>query len=430
MKWWLLIFFLLQFVAFGQNITDPNGRKQGDWTHHFPGDYSTIVRSKGIYINDKKEGTWNFYHLNGAVSKTVEFLHGIPFGDYAFHDANGKFLFSGNYQQEAPKGTFEFFESGELKTYVSMDSSIYFNENGWYDSLKFRRGTNFYTVTYNKMPPNIPLDTIIIDGLSRNWVNYVDEDGKRQGLWVFFGKDRPEIGYPQNGIIEEGRYLNNRKEGIWKKYYEDGVTVKLIGTYKNNRPGGFYQKIGAYGRPIEQSCFEKNNYSCDYYRWYDNGAINEIRRNDSIYVYALKGCLKAIHVLDAETLDYTLIKYSETECNVPVDTTSYPSNSGIITGDWKLDGTTHFRYKPGPTETYRTEEWLQLYPEYSDASLRSCMIASKVMKSCIDGNGRVIFHGKYNNEGISGKMYFYDEDDILLRIEVWSNGEFVGEGKI
>lgn len=66
----------------------------------------------------------------------------------------------------------------------------------------------------------------------------------KQGHWVYYGIDRPNAGYPDSVIIEEGPYINNRKEGLWIKYNKDG-SPRLKGIYKNNRPQGAYTKGGS-----------------------------------------------------------------------------------------------------------------------------------------------------------------------------------------
>ena len=83
-------------------------------------------------------------------------------------------------------------------------------------------------------------------------------DGQKQGKWVFLGKDRPSSGYPAEGKIEEGSYVDDRKEGEWVKYHSDGTTPKLKGTYENNRPNGPYVKYWPDGKEKEQGSFMKN----------------------------------------------------------------------------------------------------------------------------------------------------------------------------
>ena len=57
-------------------------------------------------------------------------------------------------------------------------------------------------------------------------VNGKVKNGKKEGIWVFWG---------ENGQLgAKGMYVNNRNEGYWVHYLEDGTLNKyLTGTYKN-----------------------------------------------------------------------------------------------------------------------------------------------------------------------------------------------------
>lgn len=52
---------------------------------------------------------------------------------------------------------------------------------------------------------------------------------------MLYGKDRPDSGYPDTVKVEEGDYLDDRKEGHWIKYNIDG-SIRVEGDYVNNRP--------------------------------------------------------------------------------------------------------------------------------------------------------------------------------------------------
>lgn len=65
-------------------------------------------------------------------------------------------------------------------------------------------------------------------------INKKDDKGK-QGHWIIYGIDRKELGYEDSAVVEEGYYIDDRKEGTWIKYDEEGI-AKFMGEYKNNRP--------------------------------------------------------------------------------------------------------------------------------------------------------------------------------------------------
>ncbi len=43
-------------------------------------------------------------------------------------------------------------------------------------------------------------------------VNYKDKKGRKQGQWIYYGRDIRSKNYPENGKIKEGNYEDNRKE--------------------------------------------------------------------------------------------------------------------------------------------------------------------------------------------------------------------------
>ena len=89
---------------------------------------------------------------------------------------------------------------------------------------------------------SIEVSTLILIEQEEEPKNVTDINGKKQGPWVYFGKDKPEKGYPENGKIEEGPFLDNHKNGVWTKYHKDGITPRLVGNYIHGRAKGEYTK--------------------------------------------------------------------------------------------------------------------------------------------------------------------------------------------
>ena len=51
--------------------------------------------------------------------------------------------------------------------------------------------------------------------------NGYDSNGKKTGKWVFKGKDHPRSGYATYDTkVEEGNFIQGRKEGMWIKYHK------------------------------------------------------------------------------------------------------------------------------------------------------------------------------------------------------------------
>lgn len=90
---------------------------------------------------------------------------------------------------------------------------------------------------------------------------------------VVKGSDRPESGYPSKGKIEEGKYVDNKKEGTWLYYHKDGTTVRLKGEFVNNQPTGIYYKYHENGVLKETGSFVNNQQSDSLKHYYDNGTL-------------------------------------------------------------------------------------------------------------------------------------------------------------
>ena len=118
-----------------------------------------------------------------------------------------------------------------------------------------------------------PLDsTANVSELSED-INKKDAKGRKQGHWIIYGKDKPVKGYPKNGKIEEGNYLDNRKQGLWTKYHKDGKTPRIIGDFKNGRPKGSYKKLYPSGKVKEEGTFKNGQHTGSFKRFYPNGKL-------------------------------------------------------------------------------------------------------------------------------------------------------------
>ncbi|NRA10936.1 MAG: hypothetical protein HRT57_03150 [Crocinitomicaceae bacterium] len=224
---------------------------------------------------------------------------------------------------------------------------------------------------------------ISFQGYSQNdTINQTDENGKKQGYWVYYGKDRPEAGYPDEGKIEEGPYLNDRKEGLWIKYYNDGVTPKLKGEYHNNRPSGQYWKGNLDGSERESGNFQHTKY---------------LRTTE---LGGLHGDLDGLKYTDSGRLVEAVnsTKYGDSLTNL---------YKGESLRYLKLDSNSNYQ------DEAICEKWnLNNFRVYND-------------------NVETIFEGECKNGKVrNGNFYFYDLDGILLKIEFWKDGKYYGEGKL
>ena len=101
-------------------------------------------------------------------------------------------------------------------------------------------------------------------------LNQIDENNLKQGFWIFYGKDKRLPDYDDDQKVEEGRYLDNRKFGIWKKYFASGTLQNEI-TYQNSRPNGYARIYYSNGQLKEEGIWKGNKWTGDYVLYHENG---------------------------------------------------------------------------------------------------------------------------------------------------------------
>lgn len=260
-------------------------------------------------------------------------------------------------------------------------------------------------------------------------INQKDAAGKKQGKWIYYGKDRPQEGYPLEGKIEEGPYKDDRKEGIWIKYHNDGVTPKLKGMYSNNRPKGGYVKYHQNGKIKEIGSFEKNQYQDSLKRFHENGQLEyEAKYNEN---GKEQGKVKFYYPNGQVEFEYT-------------------SQNGVASGK-------AFRYY----ENGDVKEVIEFNADGSVAKSEPREMVNPAIKVKDPGasnesapkiNNPIVKNGKflpngynkvYNSEDeiwqdgdfkngllYNGKVYVYDRDGILLKVKVYKNGVYHSDGQL
>ena len=261
-------------------------------------------------------------------------------------------------------------------------------------------------------------------------INQMDDLGRKQGLWFYYGKDRPELNYPLEGKVEEGFFRDNRKDSVWIKYYQDGFTPKIMATYRNNRPEGPYKKYYPDGTLQETGNFSKGRYEGARCRWYVNGNKQYYADIDSTVYWRENGCRELLYLHDSVNLRTKTYRYSSTNCNEITDSSSMRYNPDVdYQPSERIDGVVRAsvacNFGPEPSKiSVRTEKFVAENPDYSDSAICNCQKVSDNRLKCYNSLNDLYFMGKCEDGVISGRIYFYDKDGILVRLEVWRNGEF------
>ncbi|MCO5260203.1 MAG: hypothetical protein M9916_08675 [Crocinitomicaceae bacterium] len=260
-------------------------------------------------------------------------------------------------------------------------------------------------------------------------INKKDDEGRKQGKWIYFGKDRPNAGYPAEGKIEEGGYVNDRKEGVWIKYYNDGITPKLKGEYKNNRPQGSYVKLSPKGVVIEKGTFTMGKYMDSLVRYHSDGSIlYQGYYNDSgneqgtIKYYYPNGQVEFEYNSDNGVSKGKATRYYE---NGDVKEIIYFGEGGVVTNSEKKEMVSLAVkvVEPGASK--------EQAPVIKTPNTKGAKFLPNGYNKVYNANQEIWQDGDFRNGRLwDGKVYEYDKDGILLKVRVFKSGVYHSDGQL
>ncbi|MFD1551553.1 hypothetical protein DNU06_03390 [Putridiphycobacter roseus] len=256
-------------------------------------------------------------------------------------------------------------------------------------------------------------------------INKKDDKGRKQGPWVILGKDRPEQGFPENGKIEEGVYVDNRKNGFWTKYFKDGKTPRIIGEFIDGRPKGQYTKMYSNGIVKEEGTFKDGHQEGSFKTYYENGNvaqeknfnINGLEEGPQTY-YHPNGQVEFEFNKKQGITKGTATRYSED--GQVVEIIQYNEKGEVATREVKEIKTKPIKVEEGTGG-----------PSGSSGNMRGKTFERDGYNKVYNENEELWLDGKFKNAKLwDGKLYKYDADGILLKIEVWKNGKYHSDGQL
>lgn len=260
-------------------------------------------------------------------------------------------------------------------------------------------------------------------------INTVDDKGRRQGKWIIFGKDEPHKGYPSDGKIEEGPYLDDRKEGVWIKYHNDGETPRLQGEYHNNRPSGAYTKFYPDGKVRETGVFDRNKYSGQLKRYHENGQLEyEATYNEN---GKEEGAVK--YYYPNGQLEY---EYNASNGVAVGDAARYYENGDVkekITygTDGAIVDSKPFEPVNPNVQVVDPGASSEQAPLTTAPRTKGAPFKPNGYNKVYNENDEIWQDGEFRNGRLwEGKVYQYDEDGILLKVKVFKNGVYHSDGQL
>jgi len=216
----ILFFFLLYYPVFAQEgkydlkqqqyyhtngsvsseggIID--GKPEGYWRSYYE---NGKIKSEGNRKNFELDSLWKFYNEAGKLVLEITYFHGKKNGIKSSY--LDKEIIRENFKNDIKEGyTRYYYPDGKIKQDIPF---IHGQEQGF--GKEYGVDGTIITLTEYKRG-------FIIDRLR---INRKDENGRKQGGWYLF--------YPGGAIQTEGFYKDDKKNGYFKEYTENGDLLKV-----------------------------------------------------------------------------------------------------------------------------------------------------------------------------------------------------------
>lgn len=265
-------------------------------------------------------------------------------------------------------------------------------------------------------------------------LNQIDPStGLKQGYWIIKNDIKKLPNYPMEAKVEEGKFTDSKKIGIWKMFFPSGVLKSEI-TYIDNRPKGYAKMYYENGKMQEEGLWENNRWVGDYKSYYENGQAfynfkynaSGKREGNQQYFYENGQVMMQGEMRDGK------------ESGV---WEGYYENGDLREKKAFNDGTLDIEnteiYAPKKPLPVKKEEPVSTEPaKVADTKTEKVNEAQPPFTG--DGYAKLFNMNKQiSKEGefkkyrlINGKDYIYDKNGILEKISVYKEGRYIGEAPI
>jgi antitoxin component YwqK of YwqJK toxin-antitoxin module len=263
---------------------------------------------------------------------------------------------------------------------------------------------------------NITSDTI-------NKINPVN--GRKTGYWIVTGSMAEINGYNSESKVEEGVYINSRKNGLWIKYWPNGNLKSKI-KYKNGRSFGDYITFFQNGKIEEKGKMNGGLLQGGYELYWPNG---KIRQEKKFNVYGnSEGKVSFYYANGQPELTFEVIDGKENG-----DAIWFYENGDvkkeIVYADGLATSTNEYKevHAHKDINDPLIEKGPKLLGEFNNANTGLTDNYGKTY----DKDKNILMDGEFKNNFLyNGRHYVYDEFGLLKEIKVFKNGVYVGNGII
>lgn len=260
-------------------------------------------------------------------------------------------------------------------------------------------------------------------------LNQVDEMGRKQGYWKIVAPKAEKPDYEDGQLIEEGRYANSKRVGVWRRFWPNGQVMSEI-MYQMGRPKGEYKTFYPSGKVEEQGTWDLDRNTGTFKRWHPNGKLAQdfvfngfgVRDGEQKY-YHENGQLEVLVNVEQGREDGTLKRYTADGQLQQVA----QFNNGVI------DAANSKYLKPVPkADDVAVDPKAEPAPAVAPTERTNAVVfRENGYNTLYDKQLRITQQGEFASGRLfDGKRYTYDANGILIRIQVYKGGRYAGDAVI
>lgn len=221
MKWCLFLMLISSF-CFSQNKVDANGKKQGAWSKLYKG--TKIAEYKGQFKDDLPVGKFTYYYASGKVKAIIMHQEGSTRSAAVYYHETGAIMSKGIYKNLKKDSIWlNYGPSGRLSV-----SETYVN-----DVLHGKRIVYIVPEDPSDFSQRISIVSFYVNGLLEgDYLEYFDN----------------------GGLYVKGKYLKNRKEGLWEIYHLNGK-IRSRENYTLGSRNGWCFAFDEQGKEVAKAYF-------------------------------------------------------------------------------------------------------------------------------------------------------------------------------
>lgn len=260
-------------------------------------------------------------------------------------------------------------------------------------------------------------------------LNRLDEQGRKQGWWQLLAPMQGKTGYAEGDVVEEGRYTDNRRTGPWHRYWPNGKLKSEI-IYVKGLPKGHYTTYYEDGTTEEQGTWDLDRNTGTFKRWHPNGHLSQefifdqygTRDGEQKY-YHENGQLEADVTVKQGREEGKLKRYY---ANGELQETLNFTGGSADQASFKS-----YRPKQRVPEPAPDKEAVAAPAKTAQETTNATDFRAEGWNTLYNKEHRLSQQGEYRKGHLwNGKVYKYDRNGLLHKVEVYVEGRYVGKAQM